>query len=156
MIICFFLQKGVNMRTRKNILKISLGLTATTSLFGTCYSLCANKSISLKSISYNEITKKSIDAKKLGADKGYIDIEYTDPSHCKITDRHWFAASKSFNFNGWKFIQDGIEYTITELGLSAFFCLIVDWNFKECNLTIPGTIKKNWRSSISHECINYW
>lgn len=94
--------------------------------------------------------------KKLGADEGYIDIEYTDPSHCKITDRHWFAASKSFNFNGGKFIQDGIEYTITELGLSAFFCLIVDWNFKECNLTIPGTIKKNWRSSISHECINYW
>ena len=144
------------MRTRKNILKISLGLTATTSLFGARYSLCANKSISLKSISYNEITKKSIDAKKLGADKGYIDIEYTDPSHCKITDRHWFAASKSFNFNGGKFIQDGIEYTITELGLSAFFCLIVDWNFKECNLTIPGTIEKNWRSSISHECINYW
>lgn len=88
MIICFFLQKGVNMRTRKNILKISLGLTATTSLFGARYSLCANKSISLKSISYNEITKKSIHAKKLGADKGYIDIEYTDPSHCKITDRH--------------------------------------------------------------------
>ena len=65
MIICFFLQKGVNMRTRKNILKISLGLTATTSLFGACYSLCANKSTSLKSISYNEITKNQLMRKNL-------------------------------------------------------------------------------------------
>ena len=84
----FFSTKRGKYENEKNILKISLGLTATTSLFGACYSLCANKSTSLKSISYNEITKKSIDAKKLGADKGYIDIEYTDPSHCKITDRH--------------------------------------------------------------------
>ena len=84
----FFSTKRGKYENEKKYFKNQFRLTATTSLFGTCYSLCANKSTSLKSISYNEITKKSIDAKKLGADKGYIDIEYTDPSHCKITDRH--------------------------------------------------------------------
>ena len=95
------------------------------------------------SINENEIITKEIDAKLVGADKGIITIEYTTPSECRITNCSLsFLASGDFNFNGGKFVCDGVEYTITEIGESAFECDYNDWNFKNCNLTIPSTIKK--------------
>ena len=75
------------------------------------------------SINENEIITKEIDAKLIGADKGIITIEYTTPSECRITNCSLsFLASGDFNFNGGKFVCDGVEYTITEIGESAFEC----------------------------------
>ena len=94
------------------------------------------------SISENKIITKEIDAKLIGADKGTITIEYTTPSECKITScSSSFLASGDFNFNGGKFVYDGVEYTIVEIGESAFH-VVFNWHFKNCNLTIPSTIKK--------------
>ena len=87
------------------------------------------KSVSLRIVQYatrnsineNEIITKKIDAKLIGADKGTITIEYTTPSECKITDcSSSFLASGDFNFNGGKFVYDGVEYTIVEIGPEAF------------------------------------
>ena len=73
------------------------------------------------SINENEIITKKIDAKLIGADKGTITIEYTAPSECKITScSSSFLASGDFNFNGGKFVYDGVEYTIVEIGPEAF------------------------------------
>ena len=73
------------------------------------------------SINENEIITKKIDAKLIGADKGTITIEYTTPSKCKITSCSIsFLASGDFNFNGGKFVYDGVEYTIVEIGPEAF------------------------------------
>ena len=94
------------------------------------------------SINENEIITKKIDAKLIGADKGTITIEYTTPSECKITRCSLnFLASGNFNFNGGKFVYDGVEYTIVEIGLKAFD-VFKNWYFINCNLTIPSTIKK--------------
>ena len=94
------------------------------------------------SINKNQIITKDIDAKLIGANKGTITIEYTTPSECKITDCSWnFLASGNFNFNGGKFVYDGVEYTIVEIGLKAFD-VFKNWYFINCNLTIPSTIKK--------------
>ncbi|MDD7685728.1 MAG: leucine-rich repeat protein [Malacoplasma sp.] len=93
-------------------------------------------------INKNQIITKDIDAKLIGADKGTITIEYTTPSECKITDCSWsFLASRNFNFNGGKFVCDGVEYTIVEIGSEAFRGFHT-WLFMNCNLTIPSTIKK--------------
>ena len=73
------------------------------------------------SINQNEIITKKIDAKLIGADKGTITIEYTNPSECKITScSSSFLASGDFNFNGGKFVYDGVEYTIVEIGSETF------------------------------------
>ena len=73
------------------------------------------------SINKNKIITKEIDAKLIGADKGTITIEYTNPSECKITScSSSFLASGDFNFNGGKFVCDGVEYTIVEIGSKAF------------------------------------
>ena len=94
------------------------------------------------SINENKVITKKIDAKLIGADKGTITIEYTTPSECKITDCSLsFLASGDFNFNGGKFVCDGVEYTIVEIGSKAFKANDI-WNFINCNLTIPSTIKK--------------
>ena len=94
------------------------------------------------SINENEIITKKIDAKLIGADKGTITIEYTNPSECKITDCSWsFLASGDFNFNGGKFVYDGVEYIITGIGPDAFR-VCDNWHFINCNLTIPSAIKK--------------
>ena len=95
------------------------------------------------SINQNEIITKTIDAKLIGADKGTITIEYTNPSECKITScSSSFLASGDFNFNGGKFVYDGVEYTIVEIGPEAFDASSLNWHFINCNLTIPSTIKK--------------
>ena len=96
------------------------------------------------SINENEIITKKIDAKLIGADKGIITIKYTTPSECKITSCSWsFLATGNFNFNGGKFIYDGVEYTITEIGWGVFSIRAgFDCHFINCNLTIPSTIKK--------------
>ena len=47
-----------------------------------------------------------------------------------------------FNFNSGQFVCDGVEYIIVEIGNNAFKCDYNDWYFKNCNLTIPSTIKK--------------
>ncbi len=106
---------------------------------------------------YDPIDIIKASAKNIGATSGSFFFQILNENRdVRIVSVNSNFKAVDFNFNGGKFKYNGIEYTITELGLSAFFCLIVDWNFKECNLTIPSTIKKNWRSSISHECINYW
>ena len=96
------------------------------------------------SINENKIITKEIDAKLIGADKGIITIKYTTPSECKITSCSWsFLATGNFNFNGGKFIYDGVEYTITEIGWGVFSIRAgFDCHFINCNLTIPSTIKK--------------
>ena len=96
------------------------------------------------SVNENEIITKKIDAKLIGADKGTITIEYITPSECKITNcSSNFLASGDFNFNGGKFTYDGTEYVISEIASDAFSCpSSTDWYFKECNLTIPASIKK--------------
>ena len=77
------------------------------------------------SINENKIITKEIDAKLIGADKGTITIEYTTPSECKITScSSSFLATGNFNFNGGKFVCDGVEYTIVEIGESAFYVII--------------------------------
>ena len=94
------------------------------------------------SINENKIITKEIDAKLIGADKGTITIEYTSPSKCTITScSSSFLASGDFNFNGGKFVYDGVEYTITQIGGSAF-CVSTNLHFMNCNLTIPSTIKE--------------
>ena len=94
------------------------------------------------SINEDKTITKEIDAKLIGADKGTITIEYTTPSECKITSSSSsFLATGNFNFNGGKFVYDGVEYTIVEIGESAFH-VVFNWHFKNCNLTIPSTIKK--------------
>ena len=94
------------------------------------------------SINENKIITKEIDAKLIGADKGTITIEYTTLSECKITSSSSsFLATGNFNFNGGKFVYDGVEYTIVEIGESAFH-VVFNWHFINCNLTIPSTIKK--------------
>ena len=106
-------------------------------------------------INENEIITKKIDAKLIGADKGTITIEYTTPSECKITDCSLsFLASGDFNFNGGKFVYDGVEYTIVEIGESAFH-VIINWYFINCNLTIPSTIKKIGDQAFYGNC-SHW
>ncbi|MDY2887742.1 MAG: leucine-rich repeat protein [Malacoplasma sp.] len=102
-------------------------------------------------INENEIITKKIDAKLIGADKGTITIEYTTPSECKITScSSSFLASGDFNFNGGKFVYDGVEYTIVEIGPGAFNVSFFNWHFINCNLTIPSTIKKIDDWALAH------
>ena len=137
------------MKKISNFFKM-MSITSLTCFLGsiTTVSLKNNDVISDKkqcknSINQDEIITKKIDAKLIGADKGTITIEYTTPSECKITSCSWsFLATGNFNFNGGKFIYDGVEYTINEIGNYAFKCDYNDWYFKNCNLTIPSTIKK--------------
>ncbi|MDD7686093.1 MAG: leucine-rich repeat protein [Malacoplasma sp.] len=94
------------------------------------------------SINENKIITKKIDAKLIGADEGTITIEYTTPSECRITNCSLnFLATGDFNFNGGKFVCDGVEYTIIEIGPKVFD-VSCNWYFINCNLTIPSTIKK--------------
>ena len=137
------------MKTINKIFKM-MSITSLTCFLGsiTTVGLKNNDVVSDKkqcknSINENEIITKKIDAKLIGADKGTITIEYTTPSECKITScSSSFLASGDFNFNGGKFVHDGVEYTITEIGNYAFKCDYNHWYFKNCNLTIPSTIKK--------------
>ena len=95
------------------------------------------------SINKNQIITKEIDAKLIGADKGTITIEYINPSACRIKSCSWnFLASGNFNFNGGKFVCDGVKYTIAGIGEGAFNVSYYNWHFINCNLTIPSTIKK--------------
>ena len=115
------------MKKISNFFKM-MSITSLTCFLGniTTVSLKNNDVISDKkqcknSINENIIITKKIDAKLIGADEGTITIEYTTPSECKITDcSSRFLASGNFNFNGGKFVYDGVEYTIVEIGESAF------------------------------------
>ena len=136
------------MKKISNIFKM-MSITSLTCFLGsiTTVGLKNNDIVSDKkqcknSINKNEIITKEIDAKLIGANKGTITIEYTTPSECKITScSSSFLASGDFNFNGGKFTYDGVEYTIVEIGHDSF-CSDTAWYFKECNLTIPASIKK--------------
>ena len=137
------------MKKISNIFKMML-LTSSACFLGsiTTVGLKNNDVVSDKkqcknSINENEIITKKIDAKLIGANKGTITIEYTTPSKCKITSCSIsFLASGDFNFNGGKFVYDGVEYTIVEIGPEAFDASSLNWHFINCNLTIPSTIKK--------------
>ena len=117
------------MKTINKIFKM-MSITSLTCFLGsiTTVGLKNNDVVSDKkqcknSINQDEIITKKIDAKLIGADKGTITIEYTTPSKCKITSCSIsFLASGDFNFNGGKFVYDGVEYTITEIGNYAFKC----------------------------------
>ena len=117
------------MKKISNIFKM-MSITSLTCFLGsiTTVGLKNNDVVSDKkqcknSINENKIITKEIGAKLIGADKGRITIEYTNPSECKITNCSLrFLASGNFNFNGGKFIYDGVEYTITEIGNYAFKC----------------------------------
>ncbi|MDD7686257.1 MAG: leucine-rich repeat protein, partial [Mycoplasmataceae bacterium] len=136
------------MKKISNIFKM-MSITSLTCFLGsiTTVGLKNNDVVSDKkqcknSINENEVITKEIDAKLIGANKGTITIEYTTPSECKITScSSSFLASGDFNFNGGKFVYDGVEYTIVEIG-SETFCVAGNWHFINCNLTIPSTIKK--------------
>ena len=52
-----------------------------------------------------------------------------------------FLTNEDFNFNGGKFTYEGVEYKINKIGDDAFYPYPLSWYFKECNLTIPSTIK---------------
>ena len=117
------------MKKISNIFKM-MSITSLTCFLGsiTTVGLKNNDVVSDKkqcknSINENKVITKKIDAKLIGADKGTITIEYTTPSACKITGcSSSFLASGYFNFNGGRFVCDGIEYTITEIGNYAFKC----------------------------------
>ena len=117
------------MKKISNIFKM-MSITSLTCFLGgiTTVGLKNNDVISDKkqcknSINKNKTITKEIDAKLIGADKGTITIEYTNPSECKITScSSSFLATGDFNFNGGKFVYDGVEYTIVEIGESAFSC----------------------------------
>ena len=136
------------MKKISNIFKM-ISLTSLTCFLGsiTTVGLKNNDVVSDKkqcknSINEDKTITKEIDAKLIGANKGTITIEYTTPSECKITScSSSFLASGDFNFNGGKFTYDGVEYTIVEIGHDSF-CSDTAWYFKECNLTIPASIKK--------------
>ena len=137
------------MKKISNIFKL-ISITSLTCFLGniTTVGLKNNDVVSDKkqcknSISENKIITKEIDAKLIGADKGTITIEYTTPSECKIIScSSSFLASGDFNFNGGKFVYDGVEYTISEIANDAFSPSSTGLYFKECNLTIPASIKK--------------
>ena len=115
------------MKKISNIFKM-MSITSLTCFLGsiTTVGLKNNDVVSDKkqcknSINENKVITKKIDAKLIGADKGTITIEYTNPSECKITScSSSFLASGDFNFNGGKFVCDGVEYTIVEIGSKAF------------------------------------
>ncbi|MDD7685731.1 MAG: leucine-rich repeat protein [Mycoplasmataceae bacterium] len=137
------------MKKISNIFKM-MSITSLTCFLGsvTTVSLKNNDVVSDKkqcknSINENKVITKEIDAKLIGANKGTITIEYTNPSECKIIScSRSFLASGDFNFNGGKFVYDGAEYTIVEIGWYAFNVNSDNWHFINCNLTIPSTIKK--------------
>ncbi|MDY2887288.1 MAG: leucine-rich repeat domain-containing protein, partial [Malacoplasma sp.] len=87
---------------------------------------------------------KTINSKYIGGDSNStFDFNYLDPKQAKITGvSSKFTATGNFNFNGGKFSYDGTEHVISEMGYNTFHPSSTGWYFKECNLTIPSTIKK--------------
>ena len=151
------------MKKISNIFKL-ISITSLTCFLGsiTTVGLKNNDVVSDKkqcknSINQDEIITKTIDAKLIGADKGTITIEYTNPSECKITScSSSFLASGDFHFNGGKFVCDGVEYTIVEIGRGAFDASSFNWHFINCNLTIPSTIKKIDDGAFCHNSPTWW
>ena len=89
-----------------------------------------------------------ISSKYIGANEKST-FTFHGPSYkqAKITGvSREFIATGNFNFNGGKFTYDGTEYVISEIAHDVFHHNIsgwyIWWYFKECNLTIPSTIKK--------------
>ena len=87
---------------------------------------------------------KTINSKYIGGDSNStFDFNYLDPKLIEITGvSSKFVATGNFNFNGGKFTYDGTEYVISEIGYDAFRHSSNGRYFKECNLTIPASIKK--------------
>ena len=87
---------------------------------------------------------KTISSKCIGGDSNStFDFNYLDPKLIEITGvSSKFVATGNFNFNGGKFTYDGTEYVISEIGYDAFRRSSNGRYFKECNLTIPASIKK--------------
>ena len=78
-----------------------------------------------------------------GSDDSTFDFNYYDPKQTKITSvSSSFVANKNFNFNNGKFTYDNDVYTISEIGDNAFNPGSTHWFFKNCNLTIPSTVKR--------------
>ncbi|MDY2887300.1 MAG: leucine-rich repeat protein [Malacoplasma sp.] len=85
----------------------------------------------------------TISSKYIGAnEKSTFTFSYADAKHIKITGvSKNFEATGDFDFNGGKFKYNGIEYTIIEIGSDVFKISWFGSYFKNCNLTIPSTIK---------------
>ena len=52
-------------------------------------------------------------------------------------------------------MYDGVEYTVVEIGRGAFSNRTYEWYFKNCNLTIPSTIKKIDDCAFAHNSPSY-
>ena len=131
----------------KKYFKVLVGLSSAcflTNIIATSF----NKNITkneIKNINKNNISDadiKEIDAKLIGADKGTINVKFTGHNCTIIEANSSFVASGDFNFNGGKLTYNGTEYSITEIADNAFYCSPVRWYFKNCNLTIPSTVKR--------------
>ena len=87
---------------------------------------------------------KTISSKYIGGDSNStFYFNYLDPKQTKNTGvSSNFVVTSNFNFNGGKFECDGAEYVIFEIAYDAFHPNPTEWHFKECNLTIPASIKK--------------
>ena len=127
-------------------------LTSSACFLGNITSISFKNTNIINDKSFNKVNlkadnegKKVIDAKLIGADKGRIKVEFKG-NECSIIKAYDdFLASGNFNFNNGKFTYEEVEYTITKIENGAF-CISDNefniWFFKECNLTIPSTIKK--------------
>ena len=131
----------------KKYFKVLVGLSSAcflTNIVATSFNNNITKN-EIKNINKNNISDadiKEIDAKLIGADKGKINVKFTG-HNCTIIDANSsFVASGNFNFNGGKLTYNGTEYSITEIADNAFYCSPVRWYFKNCNLTIPSTVKR--------------
>ena len=127
-------------------------LTSSACFLGNITSISFKNTNIINDKSFNKVNlkadnegKKVIDAKLIGADKGRIKVEFKGNECTIIKAYDDFLASGNFNFNNGKFTYEEVEYTITKIENGAF-CISDNefniWFFKECNLTIPGTIKK--------------
>ena len=102
-----------------------------------------NQIISSIKTTSNEQNIKKIDAKLIGAQKGTVDVKFIGHQCTIVKANNDFLATGNFNFNNGKFMYEGVEYTITEIGDEVFATEgFGNRYFKNCNLTIPSTIKK--------------
>ena len=67
-----------------------------------------------------------------------------------------FFTIGDFNFNGGKFTYEGVEYTINKTEDDDFYPCPLSWYLKECNLTIPSTIKSIGNRAFSGNSGNYF
>ena len=100
----------------------------------------ATKYFGLNEDVYDEISSKYIGANEKSTFT-FIGSSYKQTKITGLSNN--FVATGNFNLNGGKFEYDGTECVISEIAYDAFHHLDPTWwYFKECNLTIPASIKK--------------